>query len=132
MRRQIFACHLSILSIKLTELPVSVILTHEHYDHVASAYRFKDIAMYDNADALKVLKAGRDNASLQKYLKKDYLWKTLPKDFDPDSWTIPSMEPATLLHDGDIIDLGGRKLEIMVPGELYETNKKSLHTARPV
>jgi glyoxylase-like metal-dependent hydrolase (beta-lactamase superfamily II) len=102
---------------KLTDLPVSVILTHEHYDHVAAAYRFKDIAMFDNADALKVLKAGRDNASLQKYLKKDYLWKPLPEDFDPGTWTIPSMEPTTLLHEGDIIDLGGRNLEVIyTPG----------------
>lgn len=102
---------------KLTDLPVSVILTHEHYDHVAAAYRFKDIAMFDNADALKVLRAGRDNASLQKYLKKDYLWKPLPEDFDPGTWTIPSMEPTTLLHDGDMIDLGGRKLEVIyTPG----------------
>jgi glyoxylase-like metal-dependent hydrolase (beta-lactamase superfamily II) len=102
---------------KLTDFPVSVILTHEHYDHVAAAYRFKDIAVFDNADALRVLKAGRDNASLQKYLKEEYLWKPLPKDFDPGTWTIPSMEPTRLLHDGDMIDLGGRKLEVIyTPG----------------
>jgi glyoxylase-like metal-dependent hydrolase (beta-lactamase superfamily II) len=102
---------------ELTNLPVSVVLTHEHYDHVAGAYRFKNIAMFDNADALNVLKAGRDNASLQKYLKNDYLWKPLPKGFEPKTWTIPAMEPTSLLHDGDIIDLGGRKLEVIyTPG----------------
>lgn len=102
---------------QLTDLPVSALLTHEHYDHVADAYRFDEIIMYDDEDALQLLKAGRDNASLQRYITKDYLWKPLPEGFDAASWTIPSMEPTTLVHDGDVIDLGGRTLEVIyTPG----------------
>ena len=102
---------------ELTELPVSVVLTHEHYDHVAAAYRFDEIAMFDDPDALEVLKRGRENASLRRYVTGDYLWKPLPKGFDPDTWMIPPMEPTKLLHDGDIIDLGGRTLEVIyTPG----------------
>ena len=76
---------------ELTDLPVSVVLTHEHYDHVAAAYRFDEIICYDNSDALAVLKRGRDHASLQKYITADYLWKPLPQDFDSAAWTIPSI-----------------------------------------
>ena len=102
---------------QLTDLPVSALLTHEHYDHVADAYLFDEIIMYDDEDALQLLKAGRDNASLQRYITKDYLWKPLPEGFDAASWTIPSMEPTTLVHDGDVIDLGGRTLEVIyTPG----------------
>jgi glyoxylase-like metal-dependent hydrolase (beta-lactamase superfamily II) len=102
---------------ELTSLPVSVVLTHEHYDHVAGAYRFEDVAMYENAAALEVLLKGVDNAALQDYVTEDYLWKPLPEGFDPKTWTIPSMKPTTLMHDGDTIDLGGRKLEVMyTPG----------------
>lgn len=102
---------------ELTDLPVSVVLTHEHYDHVAAAYRWDEIVMFDNADAIAVLKAGRDNASLQKYLVDDYLWKPLPKDFDPADWEIPSMTPTGVVRDGDVIDLGGRQLEVIyTPG----------------
>lgn len=102
---------------ELTELPVIVVLTHEHYDHVAGAWRFDEIVMYDNDEALKVLKAGRDNASLQKYVTPDYLWKPLPEGFDPDTWIIPSMEPTSLVRDGDTINLGGRDLEVIyTPG----------------
>ena len=101
----------------LTKLPVSMILTHEHYDHVVGAYVYDDIAMYDNEDALERLKRGRDNKSLQPYLEPDYFWKPAPKAFDPKSWHIPAMVPSTLLHDGDIIDLGGRTLEVIyTPG----------------
>ena len=115
---------------ELTDLPVSIVLTHAHYDHVAGAHRFENITMYDNADAIKVLKAGRDNASLQKYLTKDYLWKPLPKGFNPKTWTIPSMEPRSLVQDGDTIDLGERVLEVIYtpghsPGSMCLLDKKN-------
>ncbi len=102
---------------KLTALPVTSVLTHEHYDHVAGAYRFDEIAAFDNEDALKLLKAGRDNASLQGYVTKEYLWKPLPDNFDSKTWTIPPIIPTKLLDEGDVIDLGGRKLEVIyTPG----------------
>lgn len=102
---------------ELTDLPVTVILTHEHYDHVAGAYRFDEVIMYDNTDALEVVKAGRDNASLKHYLEGDYLWKPLPQGFNPESWTIPPLEPTSLMKEGDVFDLGGRALEaIYTPG----------------
>jgi len=115
---------------KLTDLPVTVVLTHEHYDHVAGAFRFDEIIMYDNEKALHVLKKGRDNASLQQYITEDYLWKPLPKDFDPDTWVIPSTEPTELVRDGDYIDLGERTLEVIYtpghcPGQMCLLDKKN-------
>jgi glyoxylase-like metal-dependent hydrolase (beta-lactamase superfamily II) len=102
---------------QLTDLPVSVVLTHEHYDHVGQAYRFDEIAAFEDSAALWVLRAGRDNPSLQRYLTEEYLWKPLPEDFDPVAWIIPSLVPTELLHDGDTIDLGGRELEVIyTPG----------------
>ena len=118
------------LVLKLTDLPVSVVLTHEHYDHVAAAYRFDKITMYDNKDAIEVLKRGRDNKSLQKYLTKDYLWKPLPEGFDPETWSIPSMKPTSLVKEGDIIDLGERELEVIYtpghsPGSMCLLDRKN-------
>jgi len=115
---------------KLTNLPVTVVLTHEHYDHVAGAYRFDKIIMYDNEKALQVLKKGRDNASLQPYITEDYLWKPLPKNFDPETWVIPSMKPTQLVEDGDIIDLGEKTLEVIYtpghsPGQMCLLDKKN-------
>jgi len=108
---------------KLTDLPVSVLLTHEHYDHVAGAYLFDEIAMFDNPQALAVLKKGRDHESLKGYLKDDYFWKPTPEDFDADNWIIPSMVPTELLYEGDKVDLGNRTLEVIYtpghsPGEI--------------
>jgi glyoxylase-like metal-dependent hydrolase (beta-lactamase superfamily II) len=101
----------------LTDLPVSVVLTHEHYDHIGNAYRFDEIAAFDDSASLSRLALGRDNASLQGYLTDDYLWKPLPEGFHVDTWTIPPIRPTLLLSDGDLIDLGGRHLEVIyTPG----------------
>lgn len=101
----------------LTDLPVSVVLTHEHYDHIGGAYRFDEIAAPSNPSGLEVLRRGRDNASLQGYITDEYLWKPLPQGFDGATWTIPPIEPTRLLNDGDTIDLGGRRLVVIeTPG----------------
>lgn len=114
----------------LTDLPVMVVLTHEHYDHVAGAWRFEDIVLFDNADALEVLRAGRSHASLLKYLADDYLWKPLPAGFDPATWVIPSINPTKLVAEGDVIDLGDRELEVIYtpghsPGQMCLLDKKN-------
>lgn len=101
----------------LTDLPVSVILTHEHYDHVAGAWHFDQVAAFNNSEGLARLAQGRDNASLQQYLTEDYLWKPLPEGWDPDAWTIPPILPTELFEEGDLIDLGSRTLEVLyTPG----------------
>jgi glyoxylase-like metal-dependent hydrolase (beta-lactamase superfamily II) len=101
----------------LTDLPVSVVLTHEHYDHIGGAYRFDEIAASSDPAGLEALGRGRDNASLQGYVTDEYLWKPLPQGFDGATWTIPPVEPTLLLDDGDAIDLGGRTLAVIeTPG----------------
>jgi glyoxylase-like metal-dependent hydrolase (beta-lactamase superfamily II) len=102
---------------ELTDLPVSVVLTHEHYDHIGGAYRFDEIAAPSNKAGLEVLAQGRDNASLQGYLTDEYLWKPLPQGFDGATWTIPPIEPTQRLDEGDAIDLGERTLVVIeTPG----------------
>lgn len=101
----------------LTDFPISVVLTHEHYDHVAGAWRFEEIIAYDNPAGLARLAAGRSNESLQKYVTPEYLWKPLPEGWEPSEWTIPSIVPTELVGDGDRIDLGDRTLEVIyTPG----------------
>jgi glyoxylase-like metal-dependent hydrolase (beta-lactamase superfamily II) len=102
---------------ELTDLPVSLVLTHEHYDHVGGAFRFDVVSLADDSAAIEVLTRGRDNASLQRYVTDEYLWKPLPQGFDPQTWTIPSVEPTELMNEGDIIQLGDREIEVLsTPG----------------
>lgn len=102
---------------ELTDLPVSVVNTHEHYDHTGGNHGFDQVAIFNHPAAIERLGTGVDNASLQRYVTGDYVWKPLPEGFDPATWTIPPVKPTTLLEDGTVIDLGGRKLEVIyTPG----------------
>jgi glyoxylase-like metal-dependent hydrolase (beta-lactamase superfamily II) len=104
---------------ELTDLPISVLLTHEHLDHYAGAHLFEDVAMYNNAQAIEVVRAGVPHERAVRAIDTEskYVWKPLPEGVDPATWHIPGAEPTSLFEDGDIIDLGGRKLEVIfTPG----------------
>lgn len=102
---------------ELTDLPVEVINTHEHYDHAGGNYRFGNTAAFDDPAALKRLADGRTAESMTRYKSDEYVVKPYPEGFDVDAWHIPSHTPTRLLHDGEIVDLGGRQLEVIhIPG----------------
>lgn len=102
---------------ELTDLPVSVLNTHTHWDHIGNNHQFEEIACYNHTYAINKLRAGVDNATLQPSITGDSLWKPLPEGFVPKKWSIPPVEPTTLLEEGQIIDLGGRTLEVLyTPG----------------
>ncbi len=102
---------------ELTDLPVSVLLTHEHYDHVGGAYQFEEVAIRDHPAAVQRLQAGRANSEARRWVEGNYVWKPLPKGVDPETWSVQPAEPTRLLQDGEIIDLGNRTLEVIAaPG----------------
>jgi glyoxylase-like metal-dependent hydrolase (beta-lactamase superfamily II) len=102
---------------ELTDLPVSVVNTHSHWDHIGDNHQFQEIACYNHPACVDKLLAGVGHSRLESSIKGDSIWKPLPQDFDADSWEIPSVEPTVLLEDGDVIDLGGRTLEVIyTPG----------------
>lgn len=101
----------------LTSLPISVVNTHTHWDHIGGNHQFKETACFNHPECIGKLRKGVDNARLQRSITGDSIWKPLPEGFDPETWTIPSVEPTTLLEDGDLIDLGERSLEVIyTPG----------------
>lgn len=102
---------------ELTDLPVSVLLTHEHYDHVGGAHQFEEVAIRDHPAAVQNLQAGRENAEARRLIEGDYVWKPLPEGVDPESWSVQPATPSRLLKDGEMIDLGDRTLEVIAtPG----------------
>ncbi|MFC1728936.1 MBL fold metallo-hydrolase [candidate division KSB1 bacterium] len=108
---------------ELTTLPVTVVNTHAHYDHIGDNHQFEEIAIYNNPVAINRLLEGVSNEDLQRNIRPTLLWKGLPEEFDPATWTIPSVEPNYLLDEGTVIDLGGRSLEVIYtpghsPGEI--------------
>jgi glyoxylase-like metal-dependent hydrolase (beta-lactamase superfamily II) len=50
-------------------------------------------------------------------LGEGMVWKPLPPTFNPETWSIPPFKVTRWLKDGDVIDLGERRLETYhIPG----------------
>ncbi len=102
---------------ELTDLPLFVVNTHTHWDHIGCNSQFDDIGCFNDPACIARLQKGVSHAKLQKSLTAESLTRALPDSFEPETWTIPPMEPTILFEDGDIINLGGRNLEVIhTPG----------------
>ena len=97
----------------LTDLPITVLLTHEHPDHFGGAHAFDDDARFDDPSALERVRAGVANDRARRSVTGEQVWQPLPEGIDPRTFSIPGIEPKTLLEDGRLIDLGGRTLEVI-------------------
>jgi len=98
-----------------TELPIIVLQSHAHNDHVGSAWQFDDVRINPiEADALA---NGISAKRLENWFNPNELSGPLPPDFNPVGYAIPVVTPTGLLNDGDSIDLGDLTLEVFhVPG----------------
>jgi len=102
---------------ELTTLPVSVINTHTHWDHIGANSQFDTIACYNHPECIRKLTDGVSNTKLRPSLTGDSIWKPLPENIDPETWAIPPVAPRYVFEDGHIFDLGNRTLEVMyTPG----------------
>lgn len=100
---------------ELTPLPVSVLNSHTHNDHVGDNWRFTDLYGMDTAFTRGSAKGS--TADAQAELAPDQLCGPLPADFDPKSYSTKPFHITHWLHDGDKITLGGRTLQIVAtPG----------------
>ncbi|UCD45475.1 MAG: MBL fold metallo-hydrolase [Candidatus Bathyarchaeota archaeon] len=97
---------------ELTDLPITVVNTHTHVDHVAENNLFDDVAVFDHPFARENAVTGRDHESVKRSLSEGMVWKPLPEGFNADMWYIPPFRVTRWLHDGDTVDLGGRTLEV--------------------
>ena len=95
----------------ITALPVVVLQSHAHFDHVGDAWRFDDVRVH--ASEAAALERGRTAESLAGWLDATELTGPLPDGFDPATYHLKGKAPTSLLSDGDEIDLGGRTLTVM-------------------
>lgn len=117
----------------LTTLPVRVLTTHVHWDHIGGHRHFDHIAVHKTENAW---------LSVQFPIPLDAVKHNLmckpcdfPADFRIDDYQIYQGAPTQLLQDGDIIDLGNRQLEVVhTPGHspghccFYEPERKYLYS----
>ncbi|WP_025028911.1 MBL fold metallo-hydrolase [Caldalkalibacillus mannanilyticus] len=97
---------------QITDLPIEVITTHVHTDHIGSHAEFDTIYVHEgDKDWLVNGIKGLSIDVIRKNISRDITLPT-PKTFNPDTYVPFQGEPAGIIKDGDVIDMGSRKLMI--------------------
>jgi len=99
----------------LTPLPVLVLNSHTHHDHVGSNWQFSTVSGMDTAFTRKNAEGSREEAQAE--IAPGQTCGELPEGFDPKAYETRSWQIKSYRHDGESIDLGGRSVEIVAtPG----------------
>lgn len=117
----------------LTQLPVEVVTTHVHWDHIGGHDAFREVAVFE-AEAPWL--SGQFPMPLPA-VKQSLLCKpcNFPAEFDAERYRIYQGGASVLLRDGDTLHLGDRQLRVVhTPGHspghicLYEAEREYLFT----
>lgn len=100
---------------ELTKLPIIVLNSHTHDDHVGGNWEFDTVYGMDTDFTRKDAQGSREDAQAE--ISSDQICGKLPKGFDAKAYTTRPWKITAYTHDGDRFDLGGRALEVIAtPG----------------
>jgi len=100
---------------EITKLPITVLNSHTHDDHVGGNWQFDTIYSMDTEFTHQNARGSREDAQAE--ITADQICGRLPQGFDVKSYATRPWKIAAYVHDGDRIDLGGRTLELIAtPG----------------
>jgi glyoxylase-like metal-dependent hydrolase (beta-lactamase superfamily II) len=103
------------VTVGLTKLPVVVLNSHTHDDHVGGNWEFDTVYGMDTEFTRTNAKGSREDAQAE--ITPDQICGNLPKGFDAKTYATKPWHISRFLHDGDTIDLGGRTIEVLsTPG----------------
>ena len=100
----------------LTELPVVVLNSHSHYDHIGGNHQFDWIFGPDHPYT-RGRTSGLDHEVVKEAVAPGWIWKPLPTGFDPGQFATKGYVIDEFVTEGSVIDLGERSLEVLLtPG----------------
>jgi glyoxylase-like metal-dependent hydrolase (beta-lactamase superfamily II) len=106
---------MSALVATLTDLPLLVVNSHSHWDHIGSNHQFTDIAIHQSE--AHELSYAYPPESIATYFSDSNLLGPLPPGRSIDVIKIGPSTPTRLLNGGETFDLGGRALTALhTPG----------------
>ena len=101
---------------QLTGKPVQVLNSHTHFDHVGGNYQFERILSVSTDFSIANSK-GNKSEMVRMEASPEALCKGLPKGVTQENHHIRPFTITDQVSEGDIIDLGNRRLEILqIPG----------------
>lgn len=99
---------------KITDKPIIAVPTHVHWDHIGGLFNFPDFYVHKLEREWIEEKFPLSTEFVRKMLVKGY---NLTDSANVDNYRIFQGKPRGLLCEGDIIDIGGRKIRILhTPG----------------
>jgi glyoxylase-like metal-dependent hydrolase (beta-lactamase superfamily II) len=105
---------------ELTKLPIIVLNSHTHNDHVGGNWQFNTIHGMDTDFTRKNARGSREDA--QEEITADQICGALPNDFNAKAYATRPWKITAYTHNGDRFDLGGRTLEVIAtPGHTPDT-----------
>jgi len=103
------------LTSQLTKLPIVVLNSHTHNDHVGDNWQFSTVYSMDTDFSRQSAKGSSSDAQAE--IQPSELCGDLPTGFDPKTYATRPWKIAKYIHDGETIDLGGRSLQVIAtPG----------------
>ncbi len=100
---------------QLTRLPIVVLNSHTHDDHVGDNWQFDTVYGLDTAFSRTSARGSRVDA--QEEIRSGEICGALPSGFDPNAYATRPWKITAWIHNGSRIDLGGRSIEVLAtPG----------------
>ena len=126
----------AVLEVSKKNLPVSLINSHCHYDHIGGNHYFDEIAIFDDKFSKRIAKVGYKNKEILPCVingfDKDY---EIPEMFSKESYCVRPFKYNRLVKDGTPLNFEPFRFSIVhTPGHtsdsicLYENNHKLLLT----
>ncbi|WP_119462415.1 MBL fold metallo-hydrolase [Rhodospirillaceae bacterium SYSU D60014] len=100
----------------LAERPVMAVASHTHFDHIGSHHEFPERAVH-RAEAAIMAQPTRVNTLADLYVSDEIFTALPPGSYSAERYEVAPAPATRLLEDGDVIDLGDRRFEVLsLPG----------------
>jgi len=99
----------------LTKLPIVVLNSHTHNDHVSDNWQFENV--YDMDTEFTRMNARGSREEAQPEIAPGEICGALPAGFDADAYAVKPWKISRFIHGEERIELGGRTIEVIAtPG----------------
>jgi glyoxylase-like metal-dependent hydrolase (beta-lactamase superfamily II) len=96
----------------LTSLPLAVVNTHWHYDHIGGNYQFKEVWAFDLDFEVGKIERGMTVEEVSDKMRPEMVCAPFPKGFDPSTYEVQRSRVTRRLRHLEEIDLGNRTLVV--------------------
>ncbi len=119
----------------VTEKPLTAVASHIHFDHIGCQHEFEDRCVH-RLEADILANPTRQSTLADQYVSDSIFTALPPAPYRSDTYSIKPAPTSRLLEDGDVMDLGNRRFEVLhCPGHspggimLYERASEILFAA---